>query len=532
MAYNIGDRAGDYEIIDVLGAGGMGKVYKVRNIISERVEAMKVLLPNLESDPDLADRFMREIKVQASLQHQNIAALHTAQRLNNSLVMLIEFVEGITLEAALRKGPIPPEKAIDYIKQVLQALAYAHSHGVIHRDIKPANMMLTPSGVVKLMDFGIAKLSEDRRLTQTGRTVGSLYYMSPEQIQGAVDLDPRADLYSLGVAFYELLTRTRPFQGDSDYSIMAAHLNAQPVPPIQIDPSIPPVLSDIILMAIAKSPDQRFQTADAFRRALDSVSAQFKSGGSITKVVGGAIPPQRPVTPPPIVPTPPQQQSSSRRGLYMALGSLVAVVVIVAIAMVGPKLFKGPAASSIPPTQTVTTTPTTSQPTSTPTVTQPADPVTTTQPQVTTTTSPSYPDPSKKNLNARPPQTTTAQQTTPAYNPPQQTPVTPQQQTQVTPQQTPAVDQANVAALREARELLTMLGSRANSARSTLSRMKQEQARQGLGMRGDILTAEQRMEAFLDDAQAAIRSGDHEGAKKYLSQAEREIDKIDSFLGR
>jgi eukaryotic-like serine/threonine-protein kinase len=191
MAYNIGDRVGDYEIIDVLGAGGMGKVYKVRNIISERVEAMKVLLPNLATDADLADRFMREIKVQASLQHPNIAALHTALRVNNQLIMLIEFVEGSTIESVLRSGPIPVPKAIDYIRQVLLALSYAHSHGVIHRDIKPANMMLTPSGEVKLMDFGIAKLSEDRRLTQTGRTVGSLYYMSPEQIQGDADLGPR-----------------------------------------------------------------------------------------------------------------------------------------------------------------------------------------------------------------------------------------------------------------------------------------------------------------------------------------------------
>ena len=180
MAHNIGDRVGDYQIIDVLGAGGMGKVYKVQNIISERVEAMKVLLPNLAGDPDLADRFMREIKVQASLQHQNIASLHTAQRVDNQLIMLIEFVEGQTIEALVRQGPVPVPKAIDYIKQVLLALGYAHSRSVIHRDIKPANMMLTPSGVVKLMDFGIAKLSEDRRLTQTGRTVGSLYYMSPE----------------------------------------------------------------------------------------------------------------------------------------------------------------------------------------------------------------------------------------------------------------------------------------------------------------------------------------------------------------
>src|SRR3954462_13754425 len=154
MSYNIGDRVGDYEIIDVLGAGGMGKVYKVRNVISERLEAMKVLLPNLESDPDLADRFMRGIKVQASLTHPNIAGLHTAQRLDNQLVMLMEFVEGVTIEQQLHAGTIPLDKGVEYVSQVLAALGYAHAHGVIHRDIKPANMMLTPSGTVKLMDFG------------------------------------------------------------------------------------------------------------------------------------------------------------------------------------------------------------------------------------------------------------------------------------------------------------------------------------------------------------------------------------------
>jgi serine/threonine-protein kinase len=246
VGYNKGDRLGDYAIVDVLGAGGMGQVYKVRNIISERTEAMKVLLPNLESDPDLADRFVREIKVQASLQHPNIAALHTALRVNNQLIMLIEYVEGVTIEAELRTGAIPVSKAVDYVRQVLLALSYAHAHGVVHRDIKPANMMLMPDGTVKLMDFGIARIAQDRRLTQTGRTVGSLYYMSPEQIQGALDLDARSDLYSLGVSLYEMVTGRRPFQGDSDYSIMAAHLSARPVPPLELDASFPPALNDAI----------------------------------------------------------------------------------------------------------------------------------------------------------------------------------------------------------------------------------------------------------------------------------------------
>src|SRR5581483_10140915 len=167
MAFQVGDRVGDYEVIAVLGAGGMGRVYKVRNVISERVEAMKVLLPNLANEPDLADRFIREIKVLASLNHPNIAALHTALRIENQLVMIMELVEGITLEERLRQGPIPLSDTLRYVDQVLAALSYAHARGIIHRDIKPANMMLTAGGVVKLMDFGIAKPAGDRRLTMT-----------------------------------------------------------------------------------------------------------------------------------------------------------------------------------------------------------------------------------------------------------------------------------------------------------------------------------------------------------------------------
>src|SRR6266571_1844815 len=147
MSFEIGSTAGDYQVVAILGAGGMGQVYKVRNVISDRVEAMKVLLPDLVNSPDLADRFLREIKVQASLEHPNIAALHTAIRVENQLLMLMEFVEGTTLEQKLKAGPLPVAEAVDYMRQVLSALEYAHGHGVIHRDLKPANMMLTPSGV-------------------------------------------------------------------------------------------------------------------------------------------------------------------------------------------------------------------------------------------------------------------------------------------------------------------------------------------------------------------------------------------------
>src|SRR4051812_3636155 len=228
MSLEIGEITGDYEIVDVLGSGGMGKVYKVRNTLSDRFDAMKVLLPNLNNNQELGDRFLREIKVQARLNHPNIASLHTALRVNNQLLMIMELVEGDTLEQEIENGPIAHQEAETYLIQVLSALEYAHQNGVVHRDIKPANIIRTASGQVKLMDFGIARVAADRSLTKTGTALGSLCYMSPEQVNGLVP-DARSDIYALGVTFYEALTAKKPINGDSDYSIMTAHLQQVPL---------------------------------------------------------------------------------------------------------------------------------------------------------------------------------------------------------------------------------------------------------------------------------------------------------------
>src|SRR5450755_1203423 len=174
MTEEAGKRIGDYQILNELGSGGMGRVYRVRNVISDRIEAMKVLLPDLAGRQELATRFLREIKLMASLNHPNIAQLRTAFTADNQLVMIMEYVEGTTLAEKLEHGAIPIPDALNYTGQVLSALSYAHQQHIIHRDIKPANIMLTPQGVVKLMDFGIARAGEERNLTMTGTTLGSL----------------------------------------------------------------------------------------------------------------------------------------------------------------------------------------------------------------------------------------------------------------------------------------------------------------------------------------------------------------------
>ncbi|HZR29030.1 MAG TPA: protein kinase, partial [Terriglobales bacterium] len=372
-------RLGDYEILNVLGSGGMGRVYKVRNVITDRVEAMKVLLPDLQGHEEVATRFLREIKVLAALKHPNIAALLTALTIENQLVMVMEYVEGQSLSSRLNQGPIPVGEALKYIDQVLDALSYAHQQHVIHRDIKPANIMLTPDGAVKLMDFGIARSgAEPRKLTATGSTLGSLSYMSPEQVKGEAT-DERSDLYSLGISLYEMVTGEKPFHGDSDFSIMAAQINEPPKPPMNLQPGLPKLVNDIILKSIAKAPEQRFQSADAFRQAVklarrdlqneitlvqgsheipaSAVEAVQSQADAMTTLRGsqatlsqvGASPvavrtvlavtamnqTQQSTPPPapasqPIFPPQPASAGPGHRGLYMALGALVVLIVLVA----------------------------------------------------------------------------------------------------------------------------------------------------------------------------------------------------------
>ncbi len=270
MSDGLNQRIGDYEILGVLGAGGMGKVYRVRNVISDRVEAMKILLPSLSDHREVGERFLREIKLVASLHHPNIANLCTAQTLENHLIMVMEFVDGDTFSDLLDRRAVPLKSALNYFDQALAALGYAHARGIVHRDIKPSNIMLTPDGVVKLMDFGIARSGADRALTQTGATIGTVSYMSPEQIAGK-STDGRSDLYSMGIFLYETITGEQPFKGTSDYELMAAHMNQAPRPPAECVPGVPEELNRIILKLLAKEPENRFQTADAVREAIRSM---------------------------------------------------------------------------------------------------------------------------------------------------------------------------------------------------------------------------------------------------------------------
>jgi serine/threonine-protein kinase len=270
VSFQVGDVVGDYRIIGVVGKGGMGRVFRVEHTITRRVEAIKVLLEGQSQEPDRARRFLREIQVQAKLSHPNIAAVYYAFTAGDDLVMVMELVEGETLEQILERGPIPLEQALGYTRQVLSALDHAHSQGVTHRDLKPANMIVTPEGTLKLTDFGLATgPSEAMRITDSGAPVGSAYYMSCEQVRGVERPDARTDIYSLGVVLYEMATGSKPFAGASSFEVMSKHVNEAPAPPSERAPGLPPHVNLAILRALEKDPARRFPSAREFRRALD-----------------------------------------------------------------------------------------------------------------------------------------------------------------------------------------------------------------------------------------------------------------------
>jgi serine/threonine protein kinase len=296
MALKVGDIIGDYQVEGFLGQGGMGTVYRVRNLVSEREEALKIVLSEAGGSADLTNRFLREVKIHASLDHPNIAGMRTALRVNDQFVMIMELVDGATLEQRLSHGPVPVPQGIHWISSVLSALEYAHARSVIHRDVKPSNIMISPTDVVKLMDFGIARSETNPAITQAGVAVGSINYMSPEVVQG-LEPDARSDVYSVGVTLFEVLTAHRPFVGKNDYEVMRAHLEQIPASPDSLNPHVPAALAAIVLKAIAKKPEDRFQNAIEFLDALQPFGAAPKTPSGYSSPARSPIYPETRSTP-------------------------------------------------------------------------------------------------------------------------------------------------------------------------------------------------------------------------------------------
>jgi eukaryotic-like serine/threonine-protein kinase len=273
----IGAQFGNYRVTHRLGEGGMGTVYRAVDTMLDRDVALKVLRPELARQSTLVERFRAEAVALARLRHENIAALYGLDRHGEDLMMVMEFISGETLEARVaRTGPVPWQEALPIVRGALDALGHAHARGVVHRDIKPANVMVDAEGIVKVMDFGIARLMGENRQTRAGVAIGTPSYMAPEQLRGE-DVDGRTDLYAVGALLFELLTGRVAFEADSDYSLMMQQLHEPPVPPSSLAPSIPKAIDGVVSRAMAKQPAGRFGTATDFSRALDAIVAETPS---------------------------------------------------------------------------------------------------------------------------------------------------------------------------------------------------------------------------------------------------------------
>jgi serine/threonine-protein kinase len=268
---------GPWLLDEQLGVGGMGEVWLATHRVLGRRIAVKILSPELTMDPRFRERFVLEAKVQARLSHPHIAQIQDFLEENGRFAILMEWIPGGTVADVIdrTRGPLSIEQAVKWAGQALEALDYAHQHGVIHRDVKPSNLMLDGSGDIKVTDFGIAVAMGTHRMTTTGRSVGTPQYMSPEQIQRPQSLDHRTDVYSMGIVLYEMLAGRVPFDADTDYTLLKLHVEAPPPSLRDVNPLVPEWLESVVFRCLAKSPDDRFAGCASVAAALRHPVAQI-----------------------------------------------------------------------------------------------------------------------------------------------------------------------------------------------------------------------------------------------------------------
>ena len=288
---------GRYELGDLLGIGGMAVVRLASDLRLDRTVAVKVLRGELAENPTFQTRFRREARAAASLDHPAVVSVYdagedTVDGLLTSYIVM-EYVQGQDLRALLRSGPVEPRRALEITASVLDALGTAHRNGIVHRDIKPANVMLTPTGAIKVMDFGVARAVADMSasLTQTAAVIGTAHYLSPEQARGDT-VDARSDLYSTGCLLYELLTGRPPFPGDSAIAVAYQHVREQAQPPSTFAPGLPAEIDGVVLGALAKPTEQRYQSAEQMRADILAVLTGSAGALPVGADVGTAVVPQ------------------------------------------------------------------------------------------------------------------------------------------------------------------------------------------------------------------------------------------------
>src|SRR5882757_7967528 len=344
-----------YELGDILGFGGMSEVHLARDVRLHRDVAVKVLRADLARDPSFYLRFRREAQNAAALNHPAIVAVYDTGEAETPAgplpYIVMEYVEGVTLRDIVHTdGPMEPQRAIEVIADACQALNFSHQHGIIHRDVKPANIMISKTGAVKVMDFGIARALADtgNPMTQTAAVIGTAQYLSPEQARGE-KVDARSDVYSLGCVLYEMLTGEPPFVGDSPVAVAYQHVREDPVPPSQRYAGISPELDAVVLKALAKNPENRYQTAAEMRTDLIRVHSgeapdapKVFTDAERTSLLSSPPPSRGRAQPTEHIPTHPAGYVEPQRGgsigrwlIAVAVLAVLTVVVTVAINMVG-----------------------------------------------------------------------------------------------------------------------------------------------------------------------------------------------------
>ncbi|HEX2053272.1 MAG TPA: protein kinase, partial [Actinomycetota bacterium] len=254
---------GRYQIQGSIASGGMAEVFVARDLLLDRLVALKLMHPEFARNKAFIERFRREAQAAASLNDSRVVAIYDWGSDSGTYFIVMEYVEGSTLaEIISTSGPLPIAKAAKIAIEVLGGLHLAHQKGIVHRDVKPANIAITVGGQVKVMDFGIARAASDGAVTvtQTGMVIGTASYFSPEQAQGK-PVDARSDIYSTGVVLYEMLTGVVPFRGESPVAVAYKHVSEDPTPPRALAEDIPPALEAVVMKALAKNPDNRYQTA-------------------------------------------------------------------------------------------------------------------------------------------------------------------------------------------------------------------------------------------------------------------------------